>query len=144
MASRIVVERSTDKAVTRLVQKGLIAHNRKSVGAARWRRFVLSAREGRRVVGGLTGVIAWNEAFVAMLWVDEAARGQGHGSRLMQAAARFARLRRCALIYLNTFSFQAPRFYEKLGYRRFGALKGVPARDASRIFYVKRLSGARA
>ena len=39
----------------------------------------------------------------------------------------------------NTFSFQAPGFYEKQGYRRFGGMEGSP-RGASRHFYVKRLT----
>jgi len=77
-------------------------------------------------------------------WVDEAARGKDHGRRLMREAERVARKRGAALVYLNTFTFQAPEFYEKLGYRRFAALKNTPASGTARYFYVKRLSGARA
>jgi hypothetical protein len=39
---------------------------------------------------------------------------------------------------VNTYSFQAPRFYEKQGYRRFGRISGSP-KGESRYFYVKRL-----
>ncbi|MGQ0546914.1 MAG: GNAT family N-acetyltransferase [Betaproteobacteria bacterium] len=78
-----------------------------------------------------------------MLWVDEAARGKGFGTKLMREAERRARKRGCALIWLNTFSFQAPRSYEKLGCRRFARLKGTP-RGEVRTFYVKRPAAARA
>jgi ribosomal protein S18 acetylase RimI-like enzyme len=59
----------------------------------------------------------------------------------MQEAERRARRRGSRLIHLNTYSFQAPGFYEKLGYRRFGGMSGSPA-GASRHFYVKPLTPA--
>jgi len=39
---------------------------------------------------------------------------------------------------LNTYSFQAPGFYEKLGFKRVGGMSGSPPGE-SRHFYVKRL-----
>jgi GNAT superfamily N-acetyltransferase len=142
--AKVVAEKARASAVAKIVRAGLVAHNRRFVGPARWKRLVLSAREGRRIVGGLIGDIGWNFAFVGILWVDEAARGKGAGTRLMREAERLARRRRCAVMYLNTFSFQAPAFYEKLGYRRFATLRGTPSADSNRYFYVKRLSAARA
>jgi len=141
---KVVREKARASAVAKLVREGLIAHNRAYSGPMRYQRLVLSVREGRRIVGGLVGDFAWNSAFVGMLWVDEAARGKGYGARLLREAERRARQRRCALLHLNTFSFQAPKFYEKLGYRRFGTLKNTPASGTSRYFYVKRLAAARA
>ena len=43
------------------------------------------------------------------------------------------------ILHLNTYSFQAPGFYEKLGFRRFGGMEGSPA-GASRHFFAKRLT----
>ncbi len=140
----VVLEKTRASAVAKLVLDGLIRHNRSFAGPIRYKRLVLSAREGRRIVGGLVGDCAWNFVYVHLLWVDEAARGKDHGRRLMREAERVARKRGAALIWLNTFSFQAPKFYEKLGYRRFAALRNTPASGTARFFYVKRLSGARA
>ena len=39
---------------------------------------------------------------------------------------------------LNTFGFQAPGFYEKLGYRRFGAVEPAVG-EYGHYFYVKEL-----
>ena len=140
----VVLEKTRASAVAKRVLDGLIRHNRTFAGPIRYKRLVLSAREGRRVVGGLVGDCAWNFVYVHLLWVDEAARGRDHGTRLMREAERVARRRGAALVYLNTFTFQAPQFYEKLGYRRFAELKNTPASGTSRFFYVKRLSAARA
>jgi GNAT superfamily N-acetyltransferase len=69
------------------------------------------------LAGGLVGHTwaAW--LHVTYLWVDERHRGRGLGSRLLARAERVARDRRgCAAVRLETWDFQAPRFYEKQGY----------------------------
>jgi GNAT superfamily N-acetyltransferase len=62
----------------------------------------------------------------------------GLGSKLLKRAESLARRRGSRLIHLNTYSFQAPGFYEKLGYRRFGGMSGSP-QGHGRHFFVKRL-----
>ena len=42
-------------------------------------------------------------------------------------------------IRVDTFSFQAPGFYERLGYQRFGKLENYP-NGYETIFYFKALS----
>jgi GNAT superfamily N-acetyltransferase len=73
--------------------------------------------------------------------VSPKARGQGLGQALLAKAEGLARRRGSRLIHLNTYSFQAPQFYERHGYRRFGSLSGSP-KGARRHFYVKRLERA--
>jgi GNAT superfamily N-acetyltransferase len=100
---------------------------------------VLSARdESGRVVGGVILQSYWKETYVELLWLSERARGQGGGRALIEEAERRARRRGSRLLHLNTYSFQAPGFYEKMGFRRYGAMRGSP-QGASRYFYVKRL-----
>ncbi len=59
----------------------------------------------------------------------------------MQAAEREAVRRGCHQIVLSTHSFQAPRFYEKLGFRRLAAIPNYP-KGHEYIIYIKYLSGA--
>jgi len=51
-----------------------------------------------------------------LLWVGDAQRSRGVGRALMAAFEQRARERGCTLVYLDTFSFQAPAFYRALGY----------------------------
>jgi hypothetical protein len=44
----------------------------------------------------------------------------------MQAAEKEAKRRGAKNVYVDTFSFQAPEFYKKIGYREFGRLKDFP------------------
>jgi len=62
-----------------------------------------------------------------LLWVSDNHRGQGHGSALIRTAENEARSRGVRNVYLDTFSFQAPAFYAKLGYREYARLEEFPA-----------------
>lgn len=90
------------------------------------------------VEGGLTARISFNRMFVEMLVVPERLRGQGVGRQLMDEAEQQARAHRCTGIWLDTFSFQAPGFYEKLGFSVFGEIPDYPP-GHSRIFLHKPL-----
>lgn len=143
-APRIVAERSAARAMSRKLWNGLLRYNRKAAGPFHYSRAVLSVRDRKgRVLGGLILQSYWKESYVELLWLSAQARRLGYGRRLMQEAERRARRRGSLLIHLNTYSFQAPGFYEKLGFRRFGGMAGSP-RGASRHFYVKELTGSRA
>jgi len=138
-AIRIVAERSNAAAVSRALWKGLLNFNRQNAGPFKYERTVLSVRDRKsRLLGGLILQSYWRESYIELLWLSARARRAGYGSRLIEEAERRARRRGSRLIHLNTYSFQAPRFYEKQGYRRFGGISGSP-RGATRHFYVKRL-----
>lgn len=139
-AGKVVAERSNASAVSRQLWKGLVKYNRQQAGPLRYRRTVLSARDGKgRLLGGLILQSYWKESYVELLWLSARARRSGLGSQLIREAERRARKRGSRLIHLNTYSFQAPGFYEKQGYRRFGGMAGSP-QGANRQFYVKRLA----
>jgi hypothetical protein len=58
----------------------------------------------------------------------------------MHAAEAEAVRRRCIGIWLDTFTFQAPSFYQRLGFAVFGTIPAYPP-GHSRHFMLKRLSG---
>ena len=95
--------------------------------------------ESGTVIGGLWGRTAWDWLFVELLFVPEALRGTGIGTELMKRAEAEARGRGCRNAWLDTSSFQAPGFYETLGYRVFGTLEDYPP-GHSRFYLRKSLS----
>ena len=99
---------------------------------------VFEAWEGETFLGGVATRTVQGWMFVKPLAVSDAARGRRIGQRLMQRAEAEARAQGCTGIWLDTFSFQAPGFYERLGFVRIGALPGGTG-GVSRFFYARRL-----
>lgn len=93
------------------------------------------------VIAGLAGHTWGGCCEILRLWVHASVRGQGFGVALMDAAESEARRRGCSQIVLSTHSFQAPRFYEKLGFERLAAVPNYP-RGHENVFYIKRLGTA--
>lgn len=87
---------------------------------------------------GLTGETFGNWLCIKYLFVDEKLRGQGIGSKIMAAAETEAKKRGCKYAFVDTFSFQAPGFYTKLGYQEVFALTEYPYTEA-RYYYTKKL-----
>lgn len=71
---------------------------------------------GGGVLGGATGRTWGQLAELQMLWVDAAHRHHGLGARLVGAFEAAVQARGCTVVTLETFSFQAPDFYRRLGY----------------------------
>jgi len=76
------------------------------------------------IVGGLSGMTYWQYLEVAYLWVNEAHRGAGYATKLMAAAESEARARGCRHAVVDTYSFQALEFYQRIGSGEFGRLHG--------------------
>jgi len=99
--------------------------------------FLLRAEDGE-IAGGLIGETYWNWLYVNLLFVREELRGRGYGERLLARAEQEARHYGATDSYLDTFSFQAPEFYRKQGYRVFGELQDFPP-GHQRFFMQKKL-----
>ncbi len=88
--------------------------------------------------GGMWAVSFYDWMFVELLVVPERLRGQGVGTAMMARMEAVARARGCLGVWLDTFGFQAPGFYARLGYTPFGRLAEHP-RGGERVFLCKRL-----
>jgi len=118
---------------------GLVTYN--ATHGAQWsgRELSVVARDDTgAVIGGLLGETGLGWLFVAALWVAESRRGRGIGSALLAEAEKEARRRECVGVYLDTYSFQARPFYERLGYHLFGTLPDCPP-GAVKYYLYKRL-----
>jgi GNAT superfamily N-acetyltransferase len=123
------------------VLESLIAFNDTKVGDSGYRPLALAIEDDRgRVIGGLSGSMAYGWLFVELLFVPESLRGQGVGTELMRQAEAEAAARGCHSVWLDTFEYQARGFYERLGYTCFGQLQHYPA--GPRFFMSKQLARA--
>ena len=79
-----------------------------------------------KVLGGAIGRIWGEYCELQQLWVTSAHRQQGIGSQLLKAFEAHAKSLRCEHIYLETFSFQSPKFYVANGYLVEYERRGFP------------------
>jgi GNAT superfamily N-acetyltransferase len=77
-----------------------------------------------QVIGGAIGRTWGACCELQQLWVHEAHRRQGLGAALVSAFHARAETRGCQTFYLTTFSFQAPRLYQSLGYQMVATVDG--------------------
>ena len=95
------------------------------------------------VIGGLRAR-QWGTAVeVQQLWVAERQRRRGVAARLMAMLEQAAVERGATVIYLDTFSFQAPGFYRRCGFATAMRIDGFPDGIAKHLM-VKHLGGGRA
>jgi GNAT superfamily N-acetyltransferase len=136
---KIAVKLDPDAAEIDAVRACLSAHAERARPGANYQAvgFLLKDPQSGEVIGGLTGYALYDWMFVQFLAVPEELRGQGHGRRLMEEAEAWARDNGLAGMWLDTFSFQAPEFYEKLGFTVFGTIEDHPP-GSRRHFLSKR------
>jgi GNAT superfamily N-acetyltransferase len=97
--------------------------------------------ESGDVIAGYNGHTWGGYCELAHIWVHEAHRGQGLGTLLLHAAESEALARGCVQVILATHDFQAPGFYERMGYERKYVIEGRPAGHVD-IVYAKPLRRA--
>jgi GNAT superfamily N-acetyltransferase len=78
------------------------------------------------VVGGVIANCFGGWVYIALLWVGKSLRNQGYGTRLMRLLEAEAIQKGCHHAHLDTYSFEARPFYERLGYELFATLDDYP------------------
>ena len=127
MPFKIEIEDEPDAATRRLIDEGLERYNTARAGPDGAKDLWVLARNGRNEVqGGLKGRTFYGWFFIDWLWVADDSRGSGIGDRLMDKAEAEAQARGCIGAYVDTYSFQAPAFYERHGYAEFGRIDDLP------------------
>lgn len=110
----------------RIVDEGLGQSNESAAPVRDVVRLSCFASESGAIVGGAVGR-RWGECCeLQQLWVEPGYRRRGIGSKLVRRFEAHAAERGCRTFYLETFSFQAPSFYRKLGYNAAAEIGGFP------------------
>ena len=106
-----------------------------------WTRleFVAKDENGIEIGGILAGLGYWNGLEINILWVKEEYRKKGVGTRILKHAEKIAIEKGARISMLDTFDFQAEKFYLKNGYKPIGEMKGFP-KGHRRIYFSKELT----
>ncbi|MHC8380237.1 GNAT family N-acetyltransferase [Pseudomonas sp. LB3P14] len=136
----IVVSDIIEPEVEQVLSAGLSAFNDQMTGINDRQSLAVTVRDPQthQVLGGITGRTSLGLLFLDLFYLPESLRGSGLGSRLLKAYEDEGRRRGCRSAVLYTLSFQAPEFYEKHGWQRFGEVPCDPP-GTSRVFMSKAL-----
>lgn len=120
---------------------GLRAYNNQFVDSAAWKHLGVWFKDEHNILrGGLIGRQQGIWLSIDYLWVDEQQRGKGLGSELMQRAEQEALTLGCCHVLVDTCSFQAAPFYQKLGYQIAMSLPDYPEPGMQRHYLTKSLT----
>jgi GNAT superfamily N-acetyltransferase len=124
------------------IRDALRAFNRRAIGEIAFEPVAFVARDpSGALVGGIVGDVYLHWLAIDVLWVDDAQRGSGLGSVLLERAERAAVELGAHSAMLDTFGWQAEGFYAKHGYMAFGRLDDFPPGHA-RVYMRKALTGS--
>ena len=137
----VTLETDPDPSLRAKILEPLDKYNDAAAGPGRWGTLAVTVRGGDgEVVGGLWGRTGYGFLFVELLALGPA-RGLGLGRKVMGMAEAEAKQQGLLGIWLDTWTFQAPGFYPKLGFVECGRITEYPP-GHDRIFYVKRFAAA--
>jgi GNAT superfamily N-acetyltransferase len=91
------------------------------------------------LAAGMSGWTWGVAAGIGMTWVREEVRGDGLGATLLASFEETARARGCSHVFVTSFTFQAPGFYERHGYREIFRWTDVPTPGADDVHLRKDL-----
>lgn len=138
MAEKFIIN-YLDEPAWEIIGGGISAFNTEMAGDDHGKNlcFVLEDPKGK-VLGGVIGMTYWNWLYISLMWLPDELRGKGYRQQLLEMAEEEGRKRGSQYSYLDTFSFQAPGFYQKFGYQEFGRLEDFPP-GHTRYFMMKEL-----
>ena len=101
-------------------------------------KYSIYAYDIDKLVGGILVSEEKTSIFIDILWVDDAYRQCGIGSKLVDAAEQNAIKKNILYSTTDTFEFQAVNFYLKNGYSEIGRIpKYIEGHD--KIYFRKKL-----
>jgi len=122
------------------LEQKLLQFNCSKVDKYSYENFIIKTIDNSNsTIAGIHGQVGGGWLYIASLWVNEFHRKQGIGKKLLFLAEERGIKKHCCGAYLYTYSFQSPKFYEKLGYEVFGTLEGFCV-NQSKLFMKKNLA----
>ena len=120
--------------VQKEIEEGFSKHAMSTIGFDGFDHELISfeIREDKQLIGCIIIQMFWGQLYIKDLFVQEGYRRPGLGKKLMDYACDYGRKNGATFAMLETLSFQAPAFYEKLG---FEILLASPGYKGDVIFY---------
>jgi len=125
--AHLIVEAHPTVEDSRFLEDRLYEYGVQQTGVDDGQWLAIFLRDAQQTIqAGLKGWTWCGSCYLQTVWIHPDLRGHGLGTQLLQAAEQEARRRGCTHMVLGSYSFQAPGFYQKLGYEVFAVLEDHP------------------
>ena len=95
--------------------------------------------EDRSVIGGLFATTQFLWLRIDIMATKEDQRRQGVGRALFSSAEQIARERGCRYAFTDTMDYQAPAFWEKVGFKVAGEIDDWDSHGHKKLYFTKDL-----
>lgn len=102
-----------------------------------YKPFHFAAKENDEIVGVIAGHTCFSEVYIGDLAVLEKHRGKNIGTKLVQFVEDYFKGSEFNNMNLCTYEFQAPGFYEKLGFQLEFIRKNKDNPKTNKYYFVK-------
>lgn len=142
MEIKLIVDNSLDKFVEEKmdydskIKNKYIREHIDETGIIKRKLYNYAVYEQEQIIAASLGWMRYEWFFLRDLWVDEKHRNMGIGSMLLNKIEQLAIEENQIGVRLETWDFQAPKFYEKHGYELYGKIDDCPP-GVSELFYKK-------
>lgn len=116
--TRLTIEQTpVTTELTNFVDEGFRTHGLEVTGFDEpIRRMAYIARDGQTFVGCVTANILWGTLHIRHMFIVPEYRRKGLGKQLVEKALEYGQTHGCSAAFVDTLSFQALGFYQKLGF----------------------------
>jgi len=115
-------EQSPSDETLTTIRNGVIEFNKTVIGEKASQYAVTLKTSADEIIGGATVYTHTESIYIDILWVADKFRNKGYGSLLIKMVEEEGRAKGCKYSTLDTFAFQAEKFYENHGYKRIGVI----------------------
>ncbi len=115
------------QAVVNILEDKIFEFNSRTTNKLDGNLFAKIVQDGHgAIVAGIAGWTWAGACEITYLWVEEGLRNKGIGKKLLLAAEQEAKQKNCGTILIRSYSFQAPLFYERNGFKVAHIIEGFP------------------
>ncbi|WP_181310287.1 GNAT family N-acetyltransferase [Nocardioides campestrisoli] len=140
MADTTPVVGGGDSALDQRLSDELSKYNAAATpGVAPEEEITVRIEDDGELLAGLSGWTWGQAAGIGLTWVHAEHRRSGLGSALLAAFEEEARRRGCTHVFVTSFTFQAPDFYQRHGYEETFRWESVPTPGRDDVHMLKHL-----
>lgn len=133
----IIEKTEPNEKLNKVIEEEFERHEAKDGVACNYTPFCFTAKENDEIIGAVTGFTCFSEIYIDDIVVMKNHRGKNVGTQLIKTVEEYYKDYGLNNMNLCTFEFQAPKFYEKLGFELEFVRKNKDNSKLNKYYYVK-------